>query len=149
MKTYSFLALLLLVVLLVVAIIALAENSLRLSRDLVKSRRDSWRDLNRVSLLQVQLMDRVLIDQDGRQLDKLLDNPKEWLAPLMEMINNDAKLASLLKSIAIEPSNSNDANEYLIYCNPVNQDPEPYEAFTLKFSGDKCIGIRRTALCPW
>ena len=144
MKSYSLLSLLL-----TVAIAALVANTVRLSRDLDNSRRDKWRDLSKVQLLQVQLMDRVLVHQDGQQLDMLLDNPKEWLAPLKEMINNDVKLLSLIRNVAIQPFESNDPNGYKIYCNPVNDDPEPYEVFTLKFSGDKCIDISRHALCPW
>ena len=144
MKSYSLLTLLLLV-----TITALLANTVRLSRDVDKSRRDSWRELSKVQLLQVQLMDRVLAKQDGQQLDMLLDNPKEWLAPLKEMMNTDVKLLSLIRTVGIQPFNSSDPNKYRIYCNPVNDAPEPYEVFTLTFSGDKCIDISRSALCPW
>jgi hypothetical protein len=144
MKSYSLLTLLLSVV-----IAALVANTIRLSRDLDRSNLDRQRDLSKVLLLHVQLMDQVLVKQEGKQLDMLLGNPNEWLAPLKEMINNDSKLSFLIRNVAIKPIDSNDPNEFWIYCNPVDDSPEPVEVFTLRFSGDKCVDISRSALCPW
>jgi hypothetical protein len=96
LKSYSLLTLLF-----SLGIAALVANTVRLSRDLERSNRDRQRDLSKVQLLHVQLMDQVLVKQEGKQLDMLLENPKEWLAPLKDMINNDSKLSLLIRNVAI------------------------------------------------
>lgn len=144
MKSFSLLTLLL-----AITIAALVVNTIRLNRELEKSRRDRWEERGKIELLHVQLMDRVLVNQEGQRLGLLLDNPKEWLAPVREMLNKDIKLLSLIKEVALRPLDSNNSNEYDILCNPVDDDPRAYEVFTLTISGDKCIDIRRRALCPW
>ena len=135
--------------LLLVAIAALVANTYRLRSDLTKIGQQIWWNERKITLLHVQLMDRVLVQQEGQELDKLLDNPEEWLSPLREMINNDQKLAALLKEVGIKTSNLDDAEAFKIYCNPVDDNPEPYEVFTFKFFGDRCVEITRKALRPW
>lgn len=139
----------LLTLLLTVAIAALVANTFRMSNDLVRSRRNHVRDILKVQRLQVQLMDRVLATQKGKQLDLLLGNPTEWVAPLKAMINNDIELSKLLRDVAFVSPEMEERNEYNIYCNPVDDDSGPTEVFTLVFSGDKCIDIRTRALYLW
>jgi hypothetical protein len=134
---------------LLVAIAALTANTYWLRSDLTKIGLQNGWNQRKIALLQVQLMDRVLVRQEGQELDKLINNPVEWLAPLQEMINKDPKLAALLKEVGLKPSNLNGAEAIDIYCNPVDDNPEPYEVFTLQFSGDRCVEITRRALRPW
>lgn len=149
LKSFSIFTLFLFVV-----ISGLLANTVRLHWELDKSRQinrrqSKWLELSKIQLLQVQLMDRILEKQEGKQLDVLLGDSNKWLAPLKEMINADAKLSSLLKSVSIRSLDLNNPNEYTIYCNPVNNSPEPHEVFTMTFDGDKCTAIRRQALCLW
>jgi hypothetical protein len=129
-----------------VVVAVLAINSIALFLIWAKSEREILHIGYKVKLLQVQLMDRILVNQEGKKLGLLRKNPKEWLEPLKEMINNDPTLSSLLRNVAIR---TDDPSKYLIYCNPVDDSPEAYELFTLTFSGDECTAISRHALCPW
>ena len=100
-------------------------------------------------LLQVQFMDRLLADKEGRELLQLIDNPKQWLAPVKESINRDPKIASLIKEVAFAYPDSKGPNDYIMYCNPVDENTEPYEEFTFSIEGTQCTEITRRALCPW
>ncbi len=136
-------------VLLLVAIVALTATTYWLWSDLKKIGQQNGWNQRKIALLHVQLMDRVLVRQEGQDLDKLLNNPEEWLAPLQETINKDLKLAALLREVGLNPSRLDGAESIDIYCNPVDDNPEPYEVFTLKFTGDQCVEITRRALRPW
>ena len=125
-------------------------NTYRLQSELTKEVQASWRKNRKIALLHVQLMDQLITQQQSNDVSKLLDTPDEWLAPLREKINADPALASVLKDVGLAFPDSNDDGEvFVIYCNPVNDDPEPYEEFTLTFSGNQCIGITRKALYAW
>lgn len=141
MKSFSLRSLLLSVV-----IAALVLNTARLTLQIVELKREASKDSRKIEMLQVQLMDQVLAQQEGQKLDLLIHDSQTWLAPVTDMINKDPKLSSLLRKIAFE---SDKPDQYLIFCNPVDNNPESYELFTLTFSGDECTAIKRQALCPW
>lgn len=144
MRSFSLLTLLL-----AITVAAFVINTLLFRSELEKSRRNRLEERYKISRLHVQLMDRILVNQEGQRLDLLLDNPQEWLAPVQDMINKNPKLLKMLKEVALRPLDSSNSDEYWIFCNPVDDNPEPYEVLTLTISKDQCIAISRKALCPW
>lgn len=144
MKKFSVLTLLL-----VVGIAALAVGVNRLQSELSRiGKENSW-NKRKIALLQVQLMDQLISQEQEQEVDKLLTNPEEWLAPLRAKINADPKLAALLKEVGFSRENSTDQEIVQMCCNPIDDSPEPYELFTLTFSGDQCIQITCHAMRPW
>jgi len=130
----------------VVVIVLLIANTIRLHYGLANLTEGQWLQRRKICLLQVQLMDRLLAQQEGQELDQLISNPEQWLAPLKETINRNAKLASLIRNVAFTSAES---PVYIMCCNPVDENPEPFEEFTFGFEGNHCTGISRRALCPW
>ena len=100
--------------------------------------------ITKITRLQVQAMDQILEGHEG------LD-PKKWLKALEDFMTKDPKITARLKAIAFDPDDLRylRPDEYAIYCNPVDDNPEPYEVFTLLFKGNECTEITRHALTPW
>ncbi len=129
-----------------VSVIVLLANTIRIYSVSATKGKEVERLGRTICLLQVQFMDRILSSEKGQKLDQLIENPDQWLNPLRERVNSDPKLCSLLRQIAFISKNK---NEFVVYCNPVDDSTEPYEEFRFRFNGDECTSIERKALCPW
>ena len=66
-----------------------------------------------------------------------------------EILNRDPKLVSFIKAVAILSSDSSGEDVYTVFCNPVDDNVEAYEAFSLSFKGELCTEIKRQALYFW
>ena len=135
--------------LMTLAIVALCANTIRQHFALATMTREFGQNNRAMTLLQVQLMDRLLEVNRGKNVALLLSDPEALLGPLQRAINSDQKKVSLLKQVAFKATDTSGVECFEIYCNPVNGEIEPYELFTLYFQGEQCVEIKRTALLPW
>jgi hypothetical protein len=97
----------------------------------------------------VQVMDRILEVNKGKDVGLLLSDPESWFDALKKSINDNPKKANVLKLIALKSKDESGDECFKVYCNPVNDDIEPYEVFSFYFKGEECTQIRRQALLPW
>jgi hypothetical protein len=102
-----------------------------------------------ISLFHVQMMNPLLRELKYRKDVSLIENPSQWLAPLKERINSDRSVGEMIKNAAMIAVDKGGRKHYVVYCNPVNDEPDPYEVFKFVFEGDLCTSISRNALYPW
>lgn len=134
---------------LTLAIVALCANTIRQHYTLTNMTQVSGQNHRAIQLLQVQWMDRLIGNNQGNNIDLLLSDPDSWLEPLRQSINSDSSKVTLLKQVAFPSVDAQGVECFEIYCNPVDNEMEPYELFTLYFQGDQCTEIKRRALIPW
>lgn len=134
---------------LTIAIVALCANTIRQHYTLTNMTQVSGRNHRAIELLQVQLMDRLIGINQHEKIDLLLSDPDSWFKPLRQSINSDERKVTLLKQVAFKSVDEQGVECFEIYCNPVDNEIEPYELFTLYFQGNQCTEIRRRALLPW
>jgi hypothetical protein len=127
----------------------LAANSVRQDFLLTSITNTSGQQHRSMMYLQVQFMDRIFEVNRGVDAGLLLTDPDSWFDPLKKSINSTPKKIDLLKRIAFPSTDESGAACYKVYCNPVDDNIEPYEVFYFYFQGEKCSEIRRDALCPW
>lgn len=132
-----------------IAIVALCANTVRQHYALTTMTREFGQNNHAMTLLQVQLMDRLLEVNRGKNVELLLSDPDAWLDPLLKSINSDQRKILLLKQVAFRATDEFGVECFRIYCNPVNSEIDPYELFTFYFQGEQCVEIKRDSLLPW
>ncbi len=144
MKRFSISSLVLLLM-----VLGLVANSITQHYSINAMTKTSSHQYRSIMYSHVQVMNRILEVNKGKDVGLLLSEPDSWFDALKKAINNNPKKANILKLIALKSTDESGDECFKVYCNPVNDDIEPYEVFYFYFKGTECVKIRRQALLPW